>query len=123
MDKIAFTYQHTGANNTIYGVEWTGYTGDHIPDGLIVARLSKLSDTSEPSGLWTVFHWSGYIVRYEVAMSTRKLAISFAVELGKIAEDLGFSWDWTRQRLINMDKDAYLALKHERIPEILRQLT
>lgn len=128
MDKTEFEYQHlrkgqAPGGDEYYTVTWSGYTGGQIPAGLIVARLAKLGQDDEPSTLWTVFHHSGFVVNYDVALHTRRQAVSFAAELGKLAKQAGFTWNMDREELINKtvaDKQ-YQVLRHEQIPAAIRK--
>lgn len=123
MDKVQFEYQHTGADDTQYTVTWSGYTGGDIPDGLIVGRLSRLCDVKEPAPFWTVFHHSGYVVNYDVALRTRRQAIAFAAELADVAKQSGFTWDMKRseiERKVVAD-GTYHSLKEHLIPDAIRK--
>lgn len=123
MDKETFEYQHTGPADKQYTVPWTGYVGGDIPPGLIVARLAKLGAATEPATLWTVFHKSGYVVNYAVALHTRRQAVSFAAELGKIADKHGFTWDTDRVELTKklVAAGVYNQIKINEIPAAIRQ--
>lgn len=128
MDKTQFDYQHlckgqAPGGDEYYSVPWKGYTGGDIPAGLIVARLARLDDTKVASPLWTVFHKSGYVVNLHVALHTRKQAVSFAVELGKIADAAGFSWDQDRDTIIKQTvaDGTYYSIKAHKVPEAVRK--
>lgn len=129
MERVTFGYQHLKPSCPVgqeeyYTVDWTGYTGGEIPAGLIVARLSGLADHKKPVNLWTVFHKSGFVVNYDLALPTRKQAVAFAVELGKIAGQAGFSWD---QGMLEIQKQTasdgtYHSIKAHLIPNAIRKV-